>query len=165
IARLKQDCTIEQARAEMGSISSRLAAQYLEADKDMGVRVLSVSDLVHTSGSKPFLLLLIASSLTYLLAVANITVVFLSDMVRRRQELSVRLALGSSHFTVIRQFFIHALMFGISGGLLGLLIGKLGLMFFLHNFPDAIPRFQETSTDFSVVAFMFGMALVATIAG
>lgn len=165
VARLKSGFTVEQARVEMENISVRLAAQYPDTDKDMGIKVLPVSDVLSPSGSKPLLFLLMASSIIYLLAVVNVTVVFLSDLVERRQELSVRLALGSPRSKIVRQLFVHALIFATWGSLLGLLVAKLGLTFFLHNFSSAVPRFQETTIDSKVGLLMFGMAVAATVAG
>jgi putative ABC transport system permease protein len=165
LARLKPNVTPAQARAEMETIASRLAAQYPNTTKDMGIRVLPLRDLLSPSGAKPLLLLLIASSLIYLLAVANVTVVFLSNAVERGQELSVRLALGSTRLSLMRQLFIHALIFAAVGSSAGLLAAKLGLVFFLHNFPSAVLRFQETTIDFKVILLTVIMAIVATLAG
>jgi putative ABC transport system permease protein len=165
VARLKPSATVAQARAEMETISSRLAAQYPDTNKDMGTRVLPVSDLLSPTGSKPLFLLLIASSLIYLLAVVNVTVVFLSNAVERRRELGVRLALGSPYSSLMRQLFMNALIFAAFGSFLGLLVTKLGLIFFLHNFPNAVLRFQETTIDFKAILLTVGMALIATAAG
>ena len=165
VARLKPSATVAQARAEMETISSRLAAQYPDTNKDMGTRVLPVSDLLSPTGSKPLFLLLIASSLIYLLAVVNVTVVFLSNAVERRRELSVRLALGSPYSSLMRQLLMHALIFAAFGSFLGLLVTKLGLIFFLHNFPNAVLRFQETTIDFKAILLTVGMALISTAAG
>jgi ABC-type antimicrobial peptide transport system permease subunit len=165
VARLKSGFAVEQARVEMENISGRLAAQYPDTDKDMGIKVLPVSDVLGPSSSKPLLFLLMASSIIYLLAVVNVTVVFLSDLVGRRQELSVRLALGSPRSKIVRQLFVHALIFATWGSLLGLLVAKLGLTFFLHNFSSAVPRFQETTIDYKAGLLIFGMAVAATVAG
>src|SRR6266700_51370 len=165
VARLKPNVTPAQAQTEMDTIASRLAAQYPDTTKGMGIRVLSVTELLGPGGSKPLLLVIVASGLIYLLAVANVTVVFLSNTVERGQELSVRLALGSTRSSLLRQLFVHALIFAGVGSSVGLLLAKLGLVFFLHRFPGAVLRFQETTIDFTVILVIVGMALVSTLAG
>jgi putative ABC transport system permease protein len=165
VARLKPNVPLTQARAEMETIAGRLAAQYPDTTKDMGIRFLRLVDVLGPGGGKPMLLLIVASGLIYLLAVANVTIVFLSNTVERGREFSVRLALGSTRSNLIRQLFIQALIFAGVGSSIGLLLAKLGLVLFLHRFPDAVLRLQETTIDFKVILVTIGMALVSILAG
>lgn len=165
VARLKPDVTLIQARAQMETIASRLARQYADTNKDMGIRMLPLSDVLSPNGSKPLLLLFLASSLVYLLAVANVTVMFLSNTVERGQELSVRLAVGSTRFSIVRQLFVHMLIYATLGASTGLIVAKLGLNFFLQRFPNAIPRFQETTIDSKGISISVILALLSVLAG
>src|SRR5262249_53189756 len=85
------------------------------------------------------------------------------NTVERGQELSVRLAIGATRSGLLRQLFIQALIFALIGGILGLLLAKLGLAYFLHRFPNALVRFQETNIDFSVTLVTIAMALMASL--
>src|SRR5262249_42519756 len=76
---------------------------------------------------------------------------------------SIRLALGSGRFHILRQLFIQALIFVGAGSILGLATAKLVLVFFLRRFPCAVLRFQETPIYFLVVAFLSPMAFVTTL--
>ena len=164
VARLKPDVSPAQAQAEMDTIASRLAAQYPDTTKGMGIRFLRLVDQVTPSGGKPLVLLIVASGAIFLLATVNVMTVFIGNAVERGQELSIRLALGSSRSNLVRQLFIQALLFAGAGSALGLLLAKLGLAFFLHRFPNAVSRFQETTIDYRVVLLTVGMALVSTLA-
>jgi putative ABC transport system permease protein len=165
VARLKPGVTLAQARTQMETIAIRLAGQYPDTNKEMGIRVLPLTDVVSPNGSKPLLLLFLTSSLIYLLAVANVTVMFLGNTVERGQELSVRLALGSTRFSIVRQLFVHTFILATLGASIGLLVAKLGLDFFLHRFPNAIPRFQETTIDFKGILISVILALLSILAG
>ena len=165
VARLKPAVTVAQARTEMETIASRLATLYPDTNREMGIRVLRLSDLLSPNGSKPLLLLLLTSSLIYLLAVANVTVIFLSTTVERGRELSVRLALGSTRFSIVRQFLVHMVLFVVLGTSIGLIFAKLGIAFFLRTFPNAVLRFQETTIDFKGILLAILMAIVAMLGG
>jgi predicted permease len=165
VARLKPGVTLAQARTKMETIASRLASQYPNTNKEMGIRVLPLTDVLSPNGSKPLLLLFFTSSLIYLLAVTNVTVMFLGNTVERGKELSVRLALGSTRFSIVRQLFVHTFIFAALGTSIGLIVAKLGLDFFLHRFPNAILRFQETTIDFKGVLLSVVLALLSILAG
>ena len=165
VGRLKPSVTLAQARTQLETIASRLAGQYPDTNKEMGIRVLALSDVLSPNGSKPLLLLFLTSSLIYLLAVANVTVMFLGNTVERGQELSVRLALGSTRFSIVRQLFVHTFIFATLGTSIGLIVAQLGLEFFLHRFPNAILRFQETKIDFKGILVSLILALLSILAG
>lgn len=163
IARLKPEVTQAQAQAEMDTLARRLAVQYPATNKDMGIRIQSMVEQLTADGRKPLSLLILASSLIFLLAAINVLNVFLSSTIERSQELSVRLALGATRLSLLRQLFIQALVLGFIGGVLGLLFAKMALAFFLYRFPAAFLRFRETSIDLTVVLAIMTMALLASI--
>jgi putative ABC transport system permease protein len=164
VARLKPTVTQAQAQVEMDTIASRLAAQYPDTNKDIGIRFVGLTELLTADGRKPLSLLLVASSLIFLLASVNVMTVLLGNAIERGQELSVRLALGCRRSGLVRQLFIQALIFAGIGDVAGLLLAKLGLVFFLHRFANAVIRFQETTIDFRVIMATAGMALTAAAA-
>lgn len=163
VGRMKPQVTIAQAQAEMDTIAARLAAQYPATTKDMGIRVESMTENLISGNGKPLLLLILASSLIFLLAVLNVMTIFLAAALERAQELSVRLALGSPRSILLRQLLLQALMFAIVGAGLGLLFAKLGLLYFLNRFPNAAERFHETNIDFNVIAVTLVMTLCTTL--
>ena len=163
IARLKPNVTLAQAQVEMNTIAGRLAAQYPATNKDMGIRILGMVDWLTADGRKPLLLLMVASSLIFLLASVNVMTVFLGSTMERRQELSVRLALGATRPGLLRQLLIQALILATVGGALGLVLTRLALAFFVYHFPAAFLRFQETTIDFRVVVVTLATTLLAAL--
>lgn len=167
VGRLQPNVTVAQAQAEMDTIAGRLATEYPATTKDMGISVESMAENLTASNRKPLSLLIVASSLIFMLAVVNVMTVFLASTFDRAQELSVRLALGAARATLLRQLLIQALILASVGGTLGLLLAKAGLVYFLHRFPHAAPRFHETTIDLRVVAvtiiMAFGTTLVAAL--
>src|SRR5215472_2065838 len=163
VGRLQPNVTVVQAQAEMDTIAGRLATEYPATTKDMGIRVESMGENLTAKNRKPLSLLIVASSLIFMLAVVNVMTVFLASTFDRAQELSVRLALGAARATLLRQLLIQALILASVGGTLGLLLAKAGLVYFLHRFPHAAPRFHETTIDLRVVAVTIIMAFGTTL--
>jgi putative ABC transport system permease protein len=163
VARLRPNVSQAQAQSEMETVASRFAVEYPESNKDIGVRFVSEVELLTSDGRNPLALLIIASTLIFLLATVNVITVFMGNTVERRQELSVRLALGAGRSRLVQQLFVQALIFAVLGGSAGLLLAKLVLAIFLTRFPAAFLRFQETTIDSRVVLVTLGMTLVTTL--
>ena len=68
-------------------------------------------------------LLLVAALAALLLAAMNIAALLMAQMVGRRQEFDIRVALGASRMRLIRQIVIEALALGATGGVLGVVLG------------------------------------------
>ena len=163
IARLAPWATRAQAQTEMEANASRLAAEFPQSNKDIGVTVVGLAELFTVKGRKPLLLLLSASSLILFLACINVVTVFISSAMERRKELSVRLALGADRSMLLRQMFVQSFLLALVSGSLGLAMAKAGVTFLVNRFPYLLARFQETNVDRSVVLFTTGTALLVSL--
>ncbi|MGH7635493.1 MAG: ABC transporter permease, partial [Gemmatimonadaceae bacterium] len=86
IARIRSGATLEQTRAELGQIQSRLVKAYPKDYASVGLVVGRVQDEV-TLGTRPALLALCAAVvLVLLIAVANVVSLQLARAIRRGQE-------------------------------------------------------------------------------
>ena len=164
VARLGTGVTKIQARTEMETVASRLASQYPETNKDIGISFVGQTELLTSEGRKPLVLLLLASSIFFILANVNVIAVFTGATAERRKELSIRFALGSTRASIFGQLFIQALIYAIASSAFALMLCQIGLTFFLNHFPTAVFRFQETTIDFRVLLFIFGLTLISTLA-
>jgi predicted permease len=164
IGRLKADVTLAQARAEMDSIAQHLALAYPEANKNVGVAVVSMKrDLI---GNAKSLLLLLLGAVAFLLLIAcgNVAGLLLVRSIRRSGEFAVRTALGASSGRIISQLLTESLMLACFGGIAGLLIAFLGTKAALRFLPAVLPRSGEVSLDVRVLLFTLGISLLGGLA-
>jgi len=97
--------------------------------------------------------LFLAVTVVLFIACANLAGLLLVRVIRRRREISVRLALGASHAAVLRHSLAEALLLSIGGGLLGLVLAGIALRIGISFLPETLPRVSSISLDWKVVAF------------
>jgi predicted permease len=163
VGRLEPAVTLPQAQADMAGVARNLAAAYPEADKDVGISLLSMKeDMV--GNVQPFLIVLLAAvGFLLLIACANVANLLLARSMGRSREFAIRTALGASQSRVIRQLFTESILLAGLGGALGLLLAFWGTKAVLDRMPAALPRANEISLDFRVLLFTLALSLVAGI--
>ena len=163
IARLKPGVTLAQAKADMDAISGNLAAAYPEADKDIGLNLVSMKqDIV--GNVQPFLLVLLAAvGFLLLIACANVANLLLARSMGRSREFAIRAALGANQTRVIRQLLTESVLLAGLGGALGVLLAFWGTKAVLATLPGALPRADEVSLDSHVLFFTTALSLLAGI--
>jgi hypothetical protein len=150
-ARLKPGVTLEQAQAGMDAVSHGLAEKY-DADRGLGVKVVSWQRQVGSEVRPALLILLGAISLVLLIACANVANLLLARGAVRQREVALRQALGAGHGRLIRQFMTESILLAVCGGVAGLLLAYEGLHLFIRLAPD-IPRLNETTMDPRVLIY------------
>jgi predicted permease len=161
IARLNAGVTLAQARAEMDSIAHHLALAYPEADKNVGIAVVSMKqDLI--GKVTPYLLVLLGAVVFLLLiACANVASLLLVRAMRRSGEFAVRRALGASSARIVAQLLTESLLLAGLGGIAGSLLAFFGTRAVLRFLPDVLPRSSEVSMDSRVLLFTLGVSLLS----
>jgi len=157
IGRLKPGISIEQAQAELDTLTQRQAELYPDTNKGWQVQIQSLRDYLFGNSSAALLLLFGAVAIVLVIACANVANLQLGRIHTRRRELALRLALGAGRFRIVRQFLIENLLLSMLGGTLGLLVAAACLSAVRTLGPDSIPRLAESSL--SVPAFCFALAI------
>ena len=164
IGRLRTGATTDQAEDELAAIGRRLRDQYPDSHgTDTAVRVVSLHEEM-TGRSAPMLRMLLgAVVLVLLVACANIASLFLVRSTTHRQELAVRAAMGASGGRIVGLVIGEALVLGVVGGALGLIVARILIDAFVAMGPAALPRAAEIGVDFSVAAFTFVVSVGASL--
>jgi predicted permease len=161
VGRLKAGVTLPQAKADMDGIAQNLAMAYPEADKAVGITLVSMKqDIV--GNVQPFLIVLLAAvGFLLLIACANVANLLLARSMGRSREFAIRAALGASHGRVIRHLLTESILLAGLGGALGLLLAVWGTNAVLGTLPGALPRANEVSLDSRVLLFTTALSLFA----
>ena len=163
IGRLKPGVTLLQAKADMDGIAQNLAAAYPEADKAVGITLVSMKEDI-VGKVQPFLIVLLAAvGFLLLIACANVANLLLARAMGRSHEFAIRAALGASNVRVIRQLLTESVLLAGLGGALGLLLAVWGTKAVLGTLPGALPRGSEVSLDARVLLFTMTLSVFAGI--
>jgi predicted permease len=161
VGRMKPGVTAAQAVADM-----QPAAQEIMHNFPPGMGTLRIHPVVQSlneatvSQARPLVrTLFLAVAVVLFIACANLAGLLLVRVIRRRRELSVRLALGASGAIILRQSLIEALVLSVGGGIVGLAIAAALLKVGVSLLPESLPRVSAIALDWKVAGFALVLAL------
>ena len=163
VARLKAGSTLQQAQAEMETISQRLTDEHPTYNTGRGTRLITLYD--DTVGEiRPALLVLLgAVGCVLLIACANVANILLARAAGRHKEMALRTALGASRRRIIRQLLTESMLLACIGGIAGLLLALWGVDVLVSFIPEGVPRAQEITVDARALGFTLGVSFLTGV--
>jgi len=162
IARLKPGVTPAQAESDANRVAKQIMAGYPADMANLHINALVrplQKDTVQQSRSL-LKTLFLAVAVVLLIACFNLAGLMLVRAIRRQREVAVRLALGASGMALVRQAVLESLVLSVSGGVLGLICAGIALKVGKSVLPESLPRVNEISLSWQVIAFALGLAIV-----
>ena len=163
IARLGEGVSVEQARAELQGIASRLEQQYPSDNTDQSVLVDRLFDSI-VGESRPVLVLLSAAVLVVLLvACANVANLLLARGTGRLRELALRAAIGADRRRLVRQLLTESAALSLLGAAGGLAVAFAAVRALTVLAAAGMPRADQIALDGTVMAFALVAALITSV--
>ena len=163
MGRLKPGVTLQQAQADMDSVTSHIAAAYPASNKGWGARVDQLkNDFLPTERIHNLWFLLAAVGFVLLITCVNIANLLLANGAGRQREVAIRASMGASRPQIFLQFLTESLLLAVLGGGLGIALGQVLLRIIVSTVPDGIlPSEASFQLDLPVLAVALGATTLA----
>ncbi len=163
VGRIRPGISMPQAQAEMNTIAARLAAAYPDTNRDRGIQIVSLKEIVVMDLRPSVLALAGAVAFVLLIACTNVAGLFAARMVGRERERAVRLALGAGRAQLISHVLAEAAVLAISGGAVGLALAWWSVKAISNAIASQLPAGTSLSLDSTVLLFTAGSALISAL--
>lgn len=155
MGRLKPGVTLAQARSEMQTIADRIAKTYPRRYGGERLTLVPLAEEIAAEVHTTLLVLFGAVSLLLLIACANIGNMLLSRGAQREYEVAIRVAMGASRITLLRQMLTETVVLCVAGGVLGTLLAVWIRRVLVTLVPAGlyVPRLNEVTIDWRVLGY------------
>jgi predicted permease len=163
--RLSDGATLEQARTELSNISTEVAQQHQDTNKDITAVVTPFIERV--TGSQIRLIfwsLMGAVAFVLLIACSNVANLLLARAAHRTREIAVRVSLGATRWRIVRQLLVESVLLSCLSGIVGLGLAFAGIRWFDGETQNVgKPYWMTFNMDARVFAFFAGICVLTGV--
>ena len=163
LGRARPGVRIEEIDSDLQRIGARLQTAFPRSNARLTFTTSALAEMIVGDVRRPLLMLLGAVGLVLLVACSNVANLLLARGSARHGELAVRAALGAGRARLLRQLVTEAVVLGVSGAALGLVLAYWATEALIAARPADIPRLEQVGVDGTVVLFTLAVALLTSI--
>jgi putative ABC transport system permease protein len=163
IGRLGAGSTPVSAQSQVDGIADALAREYAEADAGWSAVVLPLRDQLLGGIDRTLFLLFAAVGLVMLIACVNVANLLLVRGTSRRDEFSMRKAMGAAPLRLARQVVIESIVTSAAGAVIGLVVAAGLTRALVAIDPGRLPRISSITIDARALVFCIGLSLIIGI--
>jgi predicted permease len=162
--RLKAGVPLEQAKARLALSAAEYTRKFPNAlGPNAGFSVQTLRDAVVGDVRTTLWILLGAVAFVLLIACANVASLLLARATGRQREMAIRAAIGASRERIIRQLLTESVLLSVTGGVLGLVLGILGIRALLAINTAGLPRVGENGSVVGVDGRVLAFTILVSI--
>ena len=128
-----------------------------------GMFSIPLTEFIGGNLRKPLTVLLAAVGMVLLIACANIAGLQMARASARQRDLAVRIALGASRWTLIRQALIESMVLTVAGLALGFVVAFAVAPLLLRGLPPMLAEYLHLSFTGPVLLFVVIVAAVCSL--
>ncbi len=167
-ARLKPGVTLEQAQARLEASAAQFRERFpIALGENGGFSVITMQESIVRESRGMLFVLFGAVGFVLLIACANVANLLLVRATGRRREIAIRAALGAGRWRIVQQLLTESVLLSVTGGILGLIVGFVGMRALLAVNTAGLPRLGDggglMGMDWRVVTFTLALSLVSGI--
>jgi putative ABC transport system permease protein len=161
IGRLASGVSLETATAEMSALIGRNAGDAFSP----GMEAVLTPLRNHIFGkARPALVALtVTVGLVLLIGCVNVATLLLTRAARRRHETAVRLAVGATHWRLVRQSLADALVLSIAAGIFGIVMAQWTSTALIRLAPDDLPGLDVVRFDSRTLLFAWCVSVLSAV--
>ncbi len=159
IGRVRSGIPIDQAIAQVDTISAAYKAAHPQESTGRGAIGVPLHDSLVTDAKTPLLVLLVAVTCVLLIACFNLANLMLTRSTARTREFAVRLALGAGRQRIVRQLLTESIALGLIGGAAGLALAVWTARALATHAPGADSVLPPGAMPIDPVVFGFSFAV------